>query len=276
MPPQAVAPRSIKENLARAKAYLRRDDCIRSLEAAKAAIDEYIPVTAHITRESRFSIEVLIFEYVRDLNKHQHIRNVFLSRKITKEPFIVFARGKEKPLSMLLEALRQSLASAQDKEAARKQEEETKRKEIMLTTGQKLLDKGEFPRGKAFLRRYMEECGNTSEVIIDVGERLLRAKLYMEAADVFEKSMELHPKNVKGYAGALNAYTGMNDYENTERTYMRTLRQFGAHPRTLLNMAKFYLQHNKKDKAYDFALRALDKDSSLTEAKEVLENLYTH
>ena len=53
MPPQAVAPRSIKENLARAKAYLRRDDCIRSLEAAKAAIDEYIPVTAHITRESK-------------------------------------------------------------------------------------------------------------------------------------------------------------------------------------------------------------------------------
>lgn len=275
MPPQSAAPKNIRENLARAKAYLRRDDCIRSLEAAKAAVDEYIPITVHITRENRFSIEVSIFEYVRDLNKHPHIRSIFLSRQIKKEPFIIFTRGKEKPLSMLLEALRQTLASEQEKETARKQEEEAKRKEAMLTTGQKLLDNGEFPRGKAVLRRYMEECGNNADVIIDVGERLLKANLYMEAADVFEKSIELFPNNVKGYSGALNSYTGMNDYENTERTYIRTLRQFGAHPKTLLNMAKFYQLHNKKDKAYDFAMRALDKDPSLTEAKELMENLYT-
>ena len=276
MPPQAAAPRTIKENLARAKAYLRRDECIRSLEAAKTAIDAYIPCLPRLTRENRFSIEVLILEYVRDLNKHPHIRNVFLSRKITKEPFIVFSRGKENALSLLLEALWQTLENERDKETRRKQEEEKKRKETLLTTGQKLLDNGEFPRGKAVLRRYMEECGNAPDAVLDVGERLLNAKLYMEAADVFEKSIELYPTNVKGYAGALKAYAGMNDYDNTEKTYIRTLRQFGAHPRTLLNMAKFYLRHGKKEKAYEFALRALDKDPALAEAKEIVETVYSH
>lgn len=271
---QVAAPKSIRENLSRAKAYLRRDECVRSLEVAKLALDAYAPIMAQIGREDRFNIEVSILEFVRDINKHPQVREVYLSRKITKEPFILFSRGKEKQLAMVVEALRQTISHKLQSAAQEKEEEEAKRKAAMLEMGQKLLDNGEFPRGKAVLRRYMEECDNASDVVIDVGDRLLGAKLYTEAADVYEKSIELYPKNVKGYSGAVSAYTGMHDFEKIENTYMRIIKQFGAHPKTLFNVAKFYLGFNKKEKAYDFAVRALDKDPTLVEAKEFLEKIY--
>ena len=63
----------------------------------------------------------------------------------------------------------------------------------------------------------------------------------------------------------------MREMDKAETVYLKAIQRFGKHPRTLLNLAKLYMEWNKKDKAFEAANDAWKKDPSLSEAKEIVD-----
>lgn len=55
--------------------------------------------------------------------------------------------------------------------------------------------------------------------------------------------------------------------------YTRALKQFGTHPRTLVNMARMYLAWRKRDEAWTHIQRALQLAPGDAEAKALLAEI---
>ena len=264
-------PKSIRENLARAKSYLNRDDCERALETGIAAVSEYAAIK--VVGEAKFKMEVAFIEYANDLSRHQLIREFFHANRITREPFVQYARGEEKKLIERLEAILQGLRHAATEKAEAEAGASKLKRDKLYNTGLELMTKGELPRGKAYLRRYVDDYGGEQGVYTDIGNIYLRHKLYPEAAELFDLAMEEFPNDPRGYTGAVAAYTEIGSPEKVEAVYLAVLHKFGPHPKTLLNISKFYLGLRQREKAYDYARQAYAKDPNLLEAKDIMDKL---
>ena len=264
-PPQTVA-----HNLARAKSLLKRDETIRALESMIAGLDEYEP--KKIMRKSQFEIEVLVQECVAELNRQPAVRKLFetLSPRAQRAAVPYTPKQEERlrgMLAILLKGLNESIA-AKERGAA---DVKAKRKALLQQKGLEYLQAGDMPRGKAALKVLADEFGNEPGMITQVGAWLLENKLYLDAADILERAIERFPKDSKAYGFATQCYKVTRDFEKLEAVYLRAIRQFGKHPRTLLNLAKLYVEWNKKDQAFTTAQEAFNKDNSLTEAKEIID-----
>lgn len=267
-----TVPKEVKENLSRARAYLKREDAIRSLEAAIIALRGYTGL--RIVGNAKFVTEVGIQEYISDVNRHHDIRNFFISRRLTKEPFVQYKPGQEAQLVERLETIVSGMTSAKaqfEKEAEERQRAE---RATLLKRGLDLLyTKDEKPKGRVVLRRYIDLYGGEAGVIAEIGNHFLKAELPFEAADLFEQAMDKFPNDAKGYVGAVKAYTALGEWDKTETVYLNIIKTFGGHPKTFLNIAKFYMDRRKRDKAYDFAWRAIKGDPSLKEAQEIMDKI---
>jgi tetratricopeptide (TPR) repeat protein len=266
----AAPPQTVAHNLARAKSLLKRDETIRALESMIAGLDMYEP--KKIMRKGQFEIEVLVQECVAELNRQPAVRKLFeaLSPKAQRAAVPYTPKQEEKlkaMLNILLKGLNETIAAKERNSA----EVKTKRKELLRQKGLDYLKTGDSPRGKAALKVLADEFGNEPGLITQVGAWLLEYKLYLDAAEILERAMERFPKDSKAYGFATQCYKFARDYEKQESVYLRAIRQFGKHPRTLLNLAKLYVDWNKRDKAYATAQEAYNKDRSLTEAKEIMD-----
>ncbi len=265
-------PKLIKENLARAKAYLKRDDAIRSLEAAVIALHEYNNIT--IVGNNKFVTEVGIQEYVAEVNRHPDIREFFISRRLTKEPFVVYTPGQETKLAERLDSIFTGMSAAQEQFEKEEEVRLHQERAALLRRGLEFLyTKGDEAKGRAVLRRYIEMYGEEAGVITEIADHFLKAQLPFEAADLYEQAIDKFPNDSKAYVGAISAYTELGEKEKTEKTYLAIIRKFGAHPKTFLNFAKFYLSCNIKDKAYDYAMRAFQADNTLEAAKAIMDKI---
>lgn len=266
-----AAPKPVRENIARAKAYLRREDLARSMEAMRNALEALSGT--RLVGQPRFETEVSIQEYVNDLNRHQAVRTFFEKRGVVRSPYMTFARGGEKDLADRLETIRLGLVQEEKAKAEHAAEKVAQRRETLLRNGQERLDAGDAPRGRSFLKRAADEFGNEPGVLTDIGQRLQRAGLLFEAAEMFEAAINVFPADSRAHAGVVSAYMNLQEYPKAEEAYTRALRQFGTHPRTLVNMARMYLAWRKRDDAWTHARRALQIDPSNAEAQEIIDML---
>ncbi len=265
-------PREINENMARAKAYLKRDEIIRSLDAAIFALTTYTQV--RIVGTAKFMAEVLFHEYANELSANWTIKQFFAARGLTRGPYVIYKEGREQLLADGLNALKAAIEKVNNASRHQKEEQAKKDRQTLLSKGLELLyTKGGEAKGRAVLRRYIDHYGHEPGVIVEIANHFLKANLPLEAAELFERAMEAFPKDPKGFTGAIQAYTATGDRNKVENTYLLILRTFGAHPNTYLRMSKFYLAWNKKDKAYEYAARALDGDKSLKEAQLIMDKI---
>jgi len=257
------------KNMARARAQLKRDDTVHALEAMLAGLDEFDP--QHTPAKARYEVEALITECVADLNRQPVVRSLFETLAKSNHASIPYVPGQEKKLrgvlGILHKALSQSAANAQKCE----KEEREQRKAALQQKGLEALKAGDMPLGKASLRILAEEFGQEPGLLVRVAEWLLEYKIYFEAVEMLEQAIESFPKEAKAYGLAAQCYRTMRELEKAETVYLKAIQRFGKHPRTLLNLAKLYVEWNKKDKAFTVANDAWKKDNTLTEAKEIVD-----
>ncbi len=267
----SAAPKPVRENIARAKAYLRRDDLPRSMAAMATALREL--KGTRLIGQARFETEVNIHEYVTELNRHQAVRRFFEAQGVLSTPFVTYAKGAESELAERLESIRAGFEKDVAAHAAQHAAKVAHRKETLLRSGQEKLDAGDAPRGRSFLKRAADEFGHEAGVLTDIGQRLQRAGLLFEAAEMFENAIAAFPKDGHAHAGVVAAYMGLQEYPKAEMAYTRALKQFGTHPRTLVNMARMYLAWRKRDEAWTHIQRALQLAPGDAEAKALLAEI---
>ncbi|EFL50977.1 conserved hypothetical protein [Solidesulfovibrio fructosivorans JJ]] len=263
--------RAIRENISRARGYLRRDDLYRCIDAANDALGLKISRTA--LGLARSEVDLLFAEMCDDFSRHPRVVSFLSGIGITTTPFLRYKPGDEIILVKRLTALRLKMEEAERRDQEHSAKRRGQQKEEWLRLGREHLAQQSFPKGKVYLRRVAETFGAEEGVIRDVGALFLEAGLLTEAAEMFSLAIERFPNDQQAWRLGIDAWDSMGEFKKAEELYLGAVRSFGGHPKTFLNIAKFYLKWNRKDDAYDYACRALDQDPDLAEAKEIRDKL---
>ena len=258
-----------EKKMARARAQLKRGDTVCALESMLAGLDEFDH--QQTSAKGRYEFEALVTECVLILNRQPAVRSLFETLARSKKASIPYTSGQERKLREVLGILHKALHESAIAAQKNKAEEQAQRKAFLQQKGLDALKAGDMPRGKASLRILAEEFGQEPGLLVQIAEWLLEYTVYDEAAELLEQAIEGFPKESKAYGLAAQCYKTMREMEKAEAVYLRAINRFGRHPRTLLNLAKLYVEWNKKDKTFHAANDAWKKDNSLAEAKEIVD-----
>ena len=151
------------------------------------------------------------------------------------------------------------------------QEEVDARRKALWESGIAHIDNGDAPKSRVVLKRLADEFGHEEDMLLNIGKKFLDHKLYPDALEFLEPALEAFPKQSQIYAHLITCYTAMGEMEKVEKIYLAALKQFGAHPKTLLKFARFYMDWNKREQAFDQALAVLRLEPDNAEAKELCD-----
>lgn len=266
-----VAPKELRENIARANGYLRRNEVARALSTMGSALRQFAGV--QMMRAARAELDIQISEFLNALIHHQAMQPLLDPQNSGHPKPIRYQQGKEGALATVLEGLAKIMNAEAEAEIRRANEERTERKKTLIETGTRLLAEGQLAKGRAFLKRVAEEFSSDPGIRVQLAKIFLAAGRQMEAAEMYEESMEFEPREAQAYSGAVNVWLELREYERAEKVFQAILRTFGGHPNTFGKMAKMYWDWHKRDKAEELAIRALQGNRSQPEATQVMEAL---
>ncbi len=266
-----VAPKELRENIARANGYIRRNEVPRALKAMSAALRQFASV--HLMRGPRAELDIQISDFLNSLMHHQAMQPLLDPHGLGKPKPIPYQLGKEAALATVLDGLARIITSEAENEIRRQTEERLERKKMLIETGTRLLGEGQLAKGRAFLKRVAEEFSDDEGIRVQLGKIFVAAGQLVEAAEMYEESIEHQPREVGAYTGAIAAWLELREYEKAEKVFQAVLRTFGGHPNTYGKMAKMYWDWRKRDKAEELAIRALQGNASQPEALEVMKAL---
>ncbi|MDE5832212.1 MAG: tetratricopeptide repeat protein [Desulfovibrio sp.] len=264
-----VPPKELRENIARANGYLRRNEIPRALKTMSVALRQFAGV--QLMRAARAELDIQISEFLTALVHHQAMQPLLDPSRSGKPRPIPYQLGKEAALATVLDGLERILVNKEEETIRKRTEDHMERKKTLIETGTRLLREGQLAKGRAFLKRVAEEFSDDDGIRIQLGKIFAAQGQLMEAAEMYEESMERQPKEAAAYTGAVAAWLELREYERAEKVFLAILRVFGGHPNTFGKMAKMYWDWRKRDKAEEFAQRALQGNPAQPEAKEVME-----
>lgn len=259
--------REIRENVSRAKGYLRRDDLERAIGCAKDALMQ--KGKAGTLGLGRSEVDLMFVELCDEINRHPKVVALLESIGVRGGVLLRYAAGNETLLIKKLTALQIKMEDLASKAQQRVEAKRTAQKAEWLAAGQALLREKNFPKAKVYLRRVVETFGDEAGLAREVGQLFAEAGLHNEAVEMFVVAMEKAPTDGEAWRLAINTYDTLGEFQKAETLYLDAVRAFGAHPMTYLNIAKFYYKWHKRDNAFEYAERALALDPNLPEAIEI-------
>lgn len=265
------APKDIRENIARAKGYLQRQEVEKALlamcEALRALADIRLPASV------RENLHVRIGEFLRALETHPALRPLLDPGNTGQPRAFKLHVGKEATLATVLNGMARILKREKEDVLQRKSQDRIARKRRLLEEGLAALRHGQTARALAFLRRIVEEFSDEEGIRLQIANILQAAGMPGEAAELYEEDMRLHPRNAAAYTGAVDAWMELGDYARAERIYKSALHVFGGHPSTFGKMAAMYVAWGKMPEAAEAAQHALQEDPTQADALEALAKL---
>ena len=264
---QLTAPSVVSQNVARSKSLIQRNEPLRSIECLISALENFTPST--LIGKARYEVEVNIRQCVGEINLNPRVRQLLVEFTRSKNSSIPYSPGSEAKLLAVLGVLRKALINLDEEEKNSAQNALEQRKAELIASAQKLLAAGEGLKAKVELRRLTTEYGKEQGIFAQAGNMLLQAGMHMDGAEFLEMAIEAFPREGQLYGTLVDCYMGAREYEKAEAVYLKVLKQFGSHPRTLVNLAKLYKLLNKRQKAADMAQRALAQDPTNAEAQEI-------
>lgn len=213
---------------------------------------------------AKFELEILLQDMLRELELVAEIKDKL------RGPFF-YKRGGEKRFALALAALALLLEKQETKaREAQEQDVQNRIKQGFVKAGE-FLAAGSLPSVRRSLNtvceRYSEEPGIYTRAAVMLSE----AGLHADALGFAERAIELNAKDAQAMSLAVEACKQTGELEKAEKLLRGALRNFGAHPKTFVSLAKVLYQMGRWDQAYDAANAAYERDSSLTEAREILE-----
>ena len=98
-----VAPKEVRENIARANGYLRRNEVKRALASMSAALRQYAGL--QLTRAARAELDIQISEFLSALVHHQSMQPLLDPAQSGIPREIFYHQGKESALATVLDGL---------------------------------------------------------------------------------------------------------------------------------------------------------------------------
>lgn len=255
--------KSIKEDISRATNYARRFMAVAALNAAARAFESFATSNAIMGR-ARFEVEILLMDMLRELELVPDIKAQL------RGPF-KFNRGSEKKFAMALAALSMHLEKAAKKAEESARDEHLRRIANAFEKAAEALREKNLPSARRVLNTVCEQNPEEPGIFTRAAAMLAEAGLHSDVVPFAQKAMEMNPKDAQAFSLAVEGCKQTGELTKAEEILRDALRSFGAHPKTYVSLARVLYQMGKWDQAYDAARAAWDRDSSLAEAKEILD-----
>lgn len=255
--------KAVKEDISRAVGYARRFLPMKALTAASSAFESYATSTAIMGR-AKFELEVLLADMLRELELVPDIKAQL------RGPF-KFKKGNEKQFAAALAALCKHLEKLEQAAQSDLVNERLERIRVAFGKAGDALKERNLPAARRLLNTVCEQYPDEPGTFTRAAKMLFDAGLYPDVIGYAERAIEINPKDAQAFSLAVECCRTIGELPKAEIFLRDALKNFGAHPKTYVSLAKVLYQMGRWDQAYDAARAALDRDPNLAEAKEVVE-----
>lgn len=256
--------KTIREHVARAKAYSSRLDVVKTLDALVDALDLFT-VTQIVGRE-KFEVTILIDEVLRTLSAMPQLKSLFPNG-------ITLAKGQEKQILSKLSAVRDRIKAAIERAEYEKTYAYKVSIDQALIEAQRLVKEGQLDQARIAFRKVADKFVTEPGLLQDVGARMLRSGLVQESIDFLEQAIKSDPKDVRPYGHLVMALEGLGEIERALEVTKDALRNFGPNDRTYTIMARLHVKLKQWDEAFDMAKAAMDLNPFAAEAEKIAEKV---
>lgn len=258
------SPKSIKENIARAKAYGQRKDYMRCLHALSLSLDELS--SSQVFGREKFEIGILIDEVFRQLMAMEELKRV-LPRGLK------YTKGQEKKLAAVLMKIHDTIKNALEKAAVEKVRKQKNQIDKFILSGQKFLMEKNVKEAKKYFRKITEAFPDERGLLQDVGSRLVKSGFPSDGVEYLERAIEKTPSDSRPYISLLLAYEMMTEQEKALEVIKDIVRRFGANESIYVRQAKLFFTKRMYTEAYDAAAAALKVNPLNRDAKKISDKL---
>ncbi|WP_291328310.1 hypothetical protein [Desulfovibrio sp. UCD-KL4C] len=258
------SPKSIKENIARAKSYGQRKDYLRCLFSLSISLDEL--ADSQVFGREKFEIGILVDEVFRQLLAMEELKSV-LPRGLK------YTRGHEKKLSKALRNIHDTIKNAIEKAAIDKIRKQKNQIDKYILTGHKCLENKDAKEAKKYFRRITEAFPEERGLLQDVGGRFVKAGFARDGIEYLERAIEQNPTDSRPYTLILLAWEMLAEQDQALAIIKDIVRRFGANESLYVRQSKLFLAKRMYAEAYDAAASALKLNPLSRDAKKISDQL---
>lgn len=204
MPPSA---KTIREDLARAKAAYAKNEELRTVQLVVAALRAFVSIKLPGT--DRMTIEGLLREALANLSK--------LPRVLHYAPHgIPFAKGQEQKLYASLNALAQKIDEDIARESLDAMRERKLRIDHAIIKGSKLLAEGNLLEAQRNFRAAVADYVDEKGLFPLLASKLIDAGQFKASLEYVKRAVEEAPDNSRAYDFLLTAAAKAEDWPQAE------------------------------------------------------------
>jgi len=257
MPP---TPKSIREDLARAKAAFAKNDDLRCVQLVAMAMRATL--TVKLPSQDRTMIDGLLRENFANLGK--------LPRVLHYAPNgIPFAKGQEKKLTAYLIQLAKKIEADIRREDLEAMRERKLRIDKSVIQGTKLLSEGNLLEAQRNFRAAVEDYVDEKGLFPLIATRLIEAGHYKASFEYTKRAIEESPDNPRAYDFVVTAATKGDEWKTSQKILHDLQSKVGVNPQFLQCLAMVEARLGNWSEARQAARKALETDPRLDDAKRV-------
>ncbi|MDD3310927.1 hypothetical protein [Pseudodesulfovibrio sp.] len=261
MPPKVTA-KDIRENIARARAYAKKSDYLKTLSCLAVAIRGIL--TSQIFGTEKFEIYSHLDEALRDLNKMTMIKRLFPQG-------LKYTRGNERPFYHILVRLHKKLEEATEKARLTKVRKRLSVLDENLVKAAALVKAGNQLDARKLYRKISEFFQDIEGIDSDIGNRLTQFGMFAEAVEYLNKALADRASDPRAHSALILCYEGLNEDEKAMEAIKEAMRRIGASENLYLRLAKLHLKKRDWGLVYNNAKAALDRNPLNAEAEKLMK-----
>uniref|UniRef100_I2Q7E7 Uncharacterized protein n=1 Tax=Desulfovibrio sp. U5L TaxID=596152 RepID=I2Q7E7_9BACT len=258
MPPSG---KSIREDLARAKAAFAKNDELRTVQLVVMALRAFVSVK--LPSSDRIMVEGLLRESFSNLSKLPHIRKLAPNG-------IPYVKGQEQKLCSTLIPLAQQLEDELGRENLDAMRERKLRIDHAIIKGSKFLADGNLLEAQRNFRAAVEDYVDEKGLFPLIASRLIDAGQFKPSFEYIRRAVEESPDNARAYDFLLTAAGKAEEWSLAERILLDVQAKDPRQPLLDQTLALVEARLGHWAEARSAAKRAVDAAPRLAEAARVL------
>ncbi|WP_338669845.1 hypothetical protein [Pseudodesulfovibrio methanolicus] len=262
MPTSPMTAKEIREDIARARAYAKKNDYLRTLKYLASAIRGM--VTSQVFGAEKFEIQAHLDEALRDLNKMKMIKKLFPDGLNCR-------KGKEKAFFQTLMRLHKKLGEAMEKARVAKLRKRLGVLDDNLIKAAKLIDAGQPLEARKLYSKIAEYFQDIEGIHSDIGNRMAAFGLFAEAVPYLNKALETQNNDARAHNALILCYEGLHEPDKAMAAIKDAMRWLGPSENLYLRLARLHLQKREWGEVFNNAKAAHDRNPLNTEAAKLMK-----
>ncbi len=252
--------KTIREDLARAKAAYAKNDELRVLFCLGRSLQAFVVVKPF--GPERITIEGLFREVFSCLSRLPHVAAI-------APKGLPYVKGQEQKLAAYVAALHNKVEEAIQRETLEGMRARKLRIDQFVIKGQKHLAENNILEAQRNFRSAVEEFVDEKGLFPLVAGKLIEAGHHKASLEYVKRAIEEYPENSRAYDFLMTALVGMGDFETGEKMLREVHRKTGDQSLLLANLALVLAKLEKWPEVAEAADKALALDPNLGLARKL-------